>query len=296
MEHNQRHKAKVIAIGNQKGGVGKTTNTAHISAALGKLGRKVLVWDLDVNHGLTSHFGIPQGAFSGTFHILTGEREPQDVIITSDEPDIELPENVDVIPTGRELETLDAVLREGDPFYTPHEILRAPIEKLRDSYDYIFLDTAPNTNVSTTVASYIASDYFIISTVPERFALEGLKTALKDIAMAQGRGRNPDLRLLGVLVSGLDKRIRKAREYDEAIRQSFASSGQDSRKFKATITRFAAIPRAQDKGKTVFQTEPDHEVCRQFLEIAQEIEERISEGESEKTLTVNEALKEVGNG
>jgi chromosome partitioning protein len=293
-EATQARKTRVIAIGNQKGGVGKTTNTAHISAALGKLGRKVLVWDLDVNHGLTSHFGIPQGAFSGTLHILTGEREPQDVIITHDEPDIALPENVHVIPTGRELETLDAVLREGDPFYTPHEVLRAPIEKLRGLYDYIFLDTAPNTNVSTTIASYIASDYFIISTVPERFALEGLKTALKDIAMAQGRGRNPSLQLLGVLVSGLDKRIRKAREYDEAIRQSFASTGQDSRKFKATVTRFAAIPRAQDSGKTVFQTEPDHEVCTQFLEIAREIEERIAAIENQSETTA--PLKEVGNG
>ena len=111
--------------------------------------------------------------------------------------------------------------------------------------------------------------------------------------MAQGRGRNPNLELLGVLVSGLDKRIRKAREYDEAIRQSFASSGQDSRKFKATITRFAAIPRAQDKGKTVFQTEPDHEVCTQFLEIAREIEERILNTEQHST---KEVTKEVGNG
>ena len=109
-EATKTRKTRVIAIGNQKGGVGKTTNTAHIAAALGRLGRRVLVWDLDVNHGLTSHFGIPQGAFSGTLHILTEEREPQDVIITNDEPDIELPENVDVIPTGRELETLDAVL------------------------------------------------------------------------------------------------------------------------------------------------------------------------------------------
>lgn len=292
MEHEETKQARVIAIGNQKGGVGKTTNTAHISAALGKLGRKVLVWDLDVNHGLTSHFGIPQGAFSGTFHVLTGEREPQDVIITNDEPDIELPENVHVIPTGRELETLDAVLREGDPFYTPHEVLRAPMEKLRGLYDYIFLDTAPNTNVSTTIASYIAADYFIISTVPERFALEGLKTALKDISMAQGRGRNPNLNLLGVLVSGLDKRVRKAREYDEAIRQSFASTGQESRKFKATITRFAAIPRAQDTGKTVFQTEPEHAVCNQFLEIAREIEDRIAAMEQAEI----EPIKEVGNG
>ena len=293
MEQERTKKTRVIAIGNQKGGVGKTTNTAHIAAALGSLGYKVLVWDLDVNHGLTSHFGIPQGAFSGTFQLLTGERESHDVIITNNEPDISLPDNIHIIPTGRDLERLDAVLRQGDPFYTPHDVLRKPMASLRGFYDFIFLDTAPNTNVSTTIASYIVADYFIISTVPERFALEGLKAALKDISMAQGRGRNPDLKLLGVLVSGLDKRVRKAREYDEAIRESFASAGQESRKFKASITRFAAIPRAQDNGKTVFQTEPEHEVCKQFLEIALEIVARIAAMDAP---IAEDIITEVSNG
>lgn len=267
---------KIIAVGNQKGGVGKTTNTAHLAAALGKMGRKVLVWDLDVNHGLTLHFGIPPQAYSGTFHVLTGDREVHEVIITNEDPDIDLPENVHLIPSSRELEKLDSVLREGDPFFSPREVLKQHIEELRGHYDYIFLDTAPNTNVTTTIASYISSDYFIISTIPEKFALEGLKNALKDIAMAQRPDRNPSLKLLGVIVSGLDKRIRKAREYDDAIRQSFAANGQNSQKFTATVSRAAAIPRAQDKGSTVFQQEPDHEVTRQFLDIAREVEERIA--------------------
>jgi chromosome partitioning protein len=290
MSKSEERITKVIAIGNQKGGVGKTTNTAHIAAALGKLGRKVLVWDLDVNHGTTLHFGIPPQAFSGTFHVLTGDREPEDVIITNDDPDINLPEGVHVIPASRELEKLDVVLREGDPFFTPREVLKEPIAKLRGKYDYIFLDTAPNTNVTTTIASYIAADYFIISTIPEKFALEGLKNALKDIAMAQRPDRNQNLQLLGVIVSGLDKRIRKAREYDEAIKQSFTASGQPSRKFRATISRVAAVPRAQDSGKTVFQTEPDHEVCSQFTDVAKELEARIAEFYGPSTITSPEVV------
>jgi chromosome partitioning protein len=269
---------RIIAVGNQKGGVGKTTNTAHIAAALGQLGRKVLVWDLDVNYGLTSHFGIPSQAYSGTFHVLTGDREPQDVILTNADPDIDLPEGVHVIPCSRELERLDAVLSTNDPFFSRHTVLVEPLGKLK-GYDYIFLDTAPNTNVTTTLASYITAQYFIISTLPEKLALEGLKNALKDIGQAQRKDRNPNLKLLGVLVSGLDKRIRKAREYDEAIRESFAANGQESRKFSTTISRAAAIPRAQDAGKTVLQTEPAHEVVQQFLNIAREIEVRIAEFE-----------------
>lgn len=289
-ESTKNRKTRVIAIGNQKGGVGKTTNTAHIAAALGSMGRKVLVWDLDVNHGSTLHFGIPPQAYSGTFHVLTGECEPEDAILTTEDPDIDLPVGVHIIPSSRALENLDKVLREGDPFFTPREILKEPITKMNGIYDYIFLDTAPNTNVTPTIASYISADYFVISTIPEKFALEGLKTALKDIAMAQRPDRNANLKLLGVLVSGLDKRIRKAREYDSAIRESFAANGQESRKFSASISRAAAIPRAQDKGKTVFQTEPDHEVVKQFLEVAKELEARVMDFEAQ------ESSKKVANG
>jgi len=283
MEEGTRS-ASVIAVGNQKGGVGKTTNAAHLAAALGSMGRKVLAWDLDVNYGLTSHFGVPPQAYSGTFHVLTRDRDPEDVILTNDDPDIDLPEGVHLIPSSRELEKLETVLRTDDPFFTPRDVLVEPLDKLRGQYDYIFLDTAPNTNVTTTLASYIVADYFIISTLPEKLALEGLKNALKDIGQAQRKDRNPNLKLLGVIVSGLDKRIRKAREYDEAIRMSFAANGQESRKFRTTISRAAAIPRAQDKGRTVFQMEPNHEVISQFLDIAREIEERIEEFESQGQL------------
>lgn len=272
---NEHRRTRVIAVGNQKGGVGKTTNTAHIATALGLSGYKVLVWDLDVNYGLTSHFGVPSQAYSGTFHLLTGDREPEDVVLTNDDVDIELPDGVHLIPCSRELERLDSVLSNNDPFFNRLTVLVEPLRKLRGQYDFIFLDTAPNTNVTTTLASYITADYFIISTLPEKLALEGLKNALKDIGQAQRTDRNPNLRLLGVIVSGLDRRIRKAREYDEAIRESFAANGQHSAKFRAAVNRAASIPRAQDKGKTVFQVEPSHEVTRQFLDIAEEIIERV---------------------
>jgi len=286
-------KTRIIAVGNQKGGVGKTTNTAHLAAALGQMGKKVLAWDLDVNYGLTLHFGVPPQAYSGTFHVLTRDRDPEDVILTNDDPDIDLPEGVHLIPSSRELEKLETVLRTDDPFFSPRDVLIEPLDTLRGQYDYIFLDTAPNTNVITTLASYIVADYFIISTLPEKLALEGLKNAVKDIGQAQRKDRNPNLKLLGVVVSGLDKRIRKAREYDEAITQSFSGGGGESRKFRATISRAAAIPRAQDIGKTVFQTEPEHGVINQFISVAEEIEDRIYEYERQSEDYFTERL---GNG
>jgi chromosome partitioning protein len=155
----------------------------------------------------------------------------------------------------------DAVLSTNDLFFNRYTVLHEPLAKLRGKYDYIFLDTAPNTNVTTTLASYLVADYFIISTLPEKLALEGLKNALKDIAQAQRKDRNPQLKLLGVIVSRLDRRIRKAREYEEAIRKSFAANAQESRKFRTTITS-SAIPLA--RRARPLQTEPEHGATQQF--------------------------------
>lgn len=280
--------AKVIAIGNQKGGVGKTTNTAHIASALAYLGKKVLVWDLDIHYGLTSHFGVLPQAYYGTFHLLIGERETEEVILTNQDPEIKLPDNLHLIPSSRELEQLDLTLSKNDPFFNRYSVLLRPLEKLKKEYHYIFLDTAPSTQLTTTVAAYISADYFIISTFPDRLAVEGMKNALKDISQAQRKDRNPRLQLLGVVVSDLDTRLKKAREYERLIEDGFREQGEKSRKFETTIVRAAAISRAQALGKTVFQTEPNHRLVKQYISLAQEIEKRIAELE-----VMNKEVREV---
>src|SRR5882724_7460332 len=89
--------ARVIAVGNQKGGVGKTTNTVHIARALVELGRKVLIVDLDMNHGATRHFGVEPEAFLGAFEMLIGAEEAQNLILTSEEKEegVTLPPGLD---------------------------------------------------------------------------------------------------------------------------------------------------------------------------------------------------------
>src|SRR5262245_14681744 len=170
---------QVIAVGNQKGGVGKTTNCVNLATALAELGRKSLIWDLDSNCGSTRHFGIPEEAkFFGTFEVLTGRETALDVIITGDaEDEVALPRNVHLIPARRNLEGIDSVLRETDKFFVPRDILIEPMKSLRGVYDYIFLDTAPHAT-TPTIASYMAADYFILAAVPEHFAIDGLKAAL----------------------------------------------------------------------------------------------------------------------
>src|SRR5271167_301347 len=105
-------KTKVVAVGNQKGGVGKTSNTVHLAAALGEVGRKCLVWDLDVNCGSTQHFGIPDNmAILGTYEVLMGEEIPEEVIVREDDlEEVELPKNVHLLPARRNLEFTDQAL------------------------------------------------------------------------------------------------------------------------------------------------------------------------------------------
>src|SRR3954465_22039 len=97
----------VIAVGNQKGGVAKTTNTVHMAAALGELGRRCLIIDLDMNQGATRHFGIASEAFLGTYEMLIGGGQAEDVIITNDDEGVELPENVPLISARRNLEKVE---------------------------------------------------------------------------------------------------------------------------------------------------------------------------------------------
>jgi chromosome partitioning protein len=271
---NGVRRTNVIAVGNQKGGVGKTTNTVHLAAALGELGKKCLIWDLDMNHGATLHLGVPPEAFDGTFMVLAEERTPEEVIIDEDEPDVELPPNVHLIPSSRDLERLEAVLAAKDRFYDPRRILIKPIEVLRGRYDYIFLDTAPNAT-APTIASYVAADWFIVSVIPESFALNGMRECLKDIRRARQPELNPNLTLLGIVVSGLDQRITLARQYTAEINEMFRVEGSPSRMFQTTISRAAAVPRVQKAGKTLFQVDTAHKVAKQYMALAHEIEHRV---------------------
>jgi chromosome partitioning protein len=271
----QVRQTHVIAVGNQKGGVGKTTNTVHLAAALGELGKKCLIWDLDMNHGATLHLGVPPEAFEGSFMVLTERRTPAEAIVTDEEPDVELPKNVHLIPASRELERLEAVLAAKDRFYDLRRILVKPLSTLRGQYDYIFLDTAPNAT-APTIASYIAADWFCISVIPESFALNGMRECLKDIRRARQPELNPGLRLLGVIVSGLDRRVTLARQYTAEIHEAFKVEGGVSRMFDTTISRAAAVPGVQKLGRTLFQTNPAHRVALQYMALAAEVEARVA--------------------
>ncbi len=274
-------RTRIIAVGNQKGGVGKTTNTVHIGRALAEIGRKVLIIDLDMNHGTTRHFGIEPEAFLGTFDLMVGDEEPLNLVLTHEDAEegVSLPENLALIPASRKLESIDQAILTKSKFVTPLEVLKTPLNKLRGHFDYIFLDTAPNATLPT-LAAYMNADYFILSAMPDPFAIAGLNDALRDIMDAKERG-NYNLVLLGVVISGFDKRTSLANALSNFVEESFKSDANaDSIKFKTTIGRSTVIPQTQKVGKTLFETHSTHKVTDEYRALALEIEERLVNLES----------------
>lgn len=270
---------KVIAVGNQKGGVGKTSNTVHLATALAETGRKCLVWDLDMNCGSTQHFGIPDNmAILGTYEVLMGEEQPEEVIVRQgDLEEVELPENLELLPARRNLEFIDQALTgKYGKFSDISAVLKKPLGSLRGQYDYIFLDTAPNLT-TPTIAAYKSADFFLLSAMPETFAIQGLNNALKDIQSVREHGGNPKLTLIGVVLSNVDGRqTRLARELLNYVEETFAQTPPWMRKYDTTISRTTIIPAAQKSGRTIFQTEPSHKVTDQFRSLAREFEKRMA--------------------
>lgn len=276
-------RARVIAVGNQKGGVGKTTNTVHIARTLVEMGHRVLIIDLDMNHGATRHFGVIPEAFMGSYEMLVGDEESRNLVLSHEDADVELPTGLDLIPAARKLEGIDQALASKSKFLTPRDVLRKPLDALRGHYDYIFLDTAPNAT-SPTIAAYLSADYFILSAMPDPFAIAGLNDALTDIHDAQRRG-NPGLLLLGVVLSGVDKRTSLANSLTDFVDQAFVVKGsKESLKFRTTIGRSTVIPQTQKVGKTLFETHSTHKLTDEYRQLAGEILERLALLESQLPL------------
>lgn len=265
----------VIAVGNQKGGVGKTTTTVNLAAALGVLGKRSLVIDLDANCGATRCLGVPPDSYQGSFEVLCGDEDFLTLALHTDEEEgVFLPDGVHLVPANRELERVDAELSQKARFTDYRDCLRAPLEAVTRSgkYDFVFLDTAPNI-MAPTVAAYRAAEWFLLTATPERLAIEGLNDALSDVKEVRVAS-NPDLELLGVLLSCVNKRTRLATELIQWVDDTFAPLGNYGG-FKTRIDRTVAVPEAQKYGKTILETEPNHKVAKQYMSLAEEVIDRV---------------------
>jgi len=254
----------IIGIGNQKGGVGKTTITVQLACALADMGRTVLIIDLDVNAGSTKHFGIKPEGYLGTFEVLVGDEEPLDVVISQDDEDNQLPERVHLLSGSRKLESLEERLRNKKSKFDPvplHDCLKPVVEKLRGHYDYVFLDTPPSAPLPI-IAAYKAADGFLLVAIPEGLAIQGLNEALHDIEEVRKYG-NSKLALVGIAIGAVESRTRLSRELLAYVAGAFKEY-----QLLPVIPRSTIVPTAQTQATTIFRVDPEHPVCQAFRELA----------------------------
>lgn len=247
---------KVIAITNQKGGVGKTTSTVNLGASLALLGNSILLIDIDPQGNATSGVGINKGDMDECiYNVLVEDLDARQVSVPTNV------ENLSIIPAtiqlaGAEIELVSTMSREVK--------LKKAIDKIRDDYDYILIDCPPSLGL-LTINALTASDTVLIPVQCEYYALEGLSQLLNTIRLVQ-KHLNKQLMIEGVLLTMLDARTNLGIQVIEEVKMYF----QD-KVYKSIIPRNVRLGEAPSHGKPITVYDPKSKGAEVYLELAKEV-------------------------
>jgi chromosome partitioning protein len=258
-------RARIIAIANQKGGVGKSTTAVSLGAALAELGYKVLVLDLDPQGNASTGMGIRHETRSVTvYDVLANEAEIQQAIVETPVEGLHaIPSTIDL--AGAEIELVSQFSREMR--------LRKALDPIREGpYDFIFMDCPPSLGL-LTVNALAAAEELIVPIQCEYYALEGLGQLLRNVKLVQ-QNVNPGLRLTGIVLTMFDPRTKLAEQVVEEVRKYFGNRVYDS-----VIPRTVRLSEAPGFGQPITVYDPRSRGAERYRSLAKEVAEREVSGE-----------------
>jgi chromosome partitioning protein len=247
---------KIIAIANQKGGVGKTTTAINLSASLALGGREILVVDIDPQGNTTSGLGIDRSQLeSSIYNVLIGEAAIEDVICKTDIDGLNVvPSTIDLLAVEVEMAQMEGRER----------VLSGVIEPLRAQYEYIIIDCPPSLGL-LTLNALVAADSLIVPVQCEYYALEGLGMLTRTVQLVQN-SLNPRLRIQGILLTMFDIRTSISREVAQEVRHHFGEIV-----YNTIIPRNVTLSEAPSFGKPILLYDARSRGAQSYLQLAKEI-------------------------
>ena len=260
---------KIIAIVNQKGGVGKTTTSINLSASLGILGKKVLMIDLDPQGNATTGVGIDKkGIDNSVYELLTMRTTIDKAIIKTNSVNLSIiPAYLNLAGVEMELIELERKYRESNMKFNRVMRLKDELYKVKDNYDYILIDCPPSLGILTTNA-LAAADSVLIPVQCEYYALEGIMQLINTIMLAQ-RKVNPNLDIEGVLLTMLSVNTNLGLEVISSIKEFFKE-----RVYDTIVPRLIKLAEAPSHGKPIIAYDPRSKGSAAYLNLAKEVIER----------------------